>query len=73
VQEKYKTKFEFLHFIALSGLFPPSNNIVKNWKKHEEVFICLVKKEGKIGIDHFMQGLILYFIRQYNKDLSKYA
>jgi len=37
------------------------------------VFINLVKEEGKIGQEHFMQSLVLYFIRKYNSQMSKYA
>jgi len=32
-----------------------------------------VKSEGKIGIEHFLQAVILYFIRKYKSDLSKFA
>ena len=32
-----------------------------------------MKKEGKIGIDHFMQSLVLYFVRVYKDELQKYA
>lgn len=33
----------------------------------------LVKAEGKIGIDHFMQSLVLYFVRVNKDQLNKYA
>lgn len=64
---------DFLHFVALSALFPPSRNILKNWQLSEPVFLSLVKKEGKIGIDHFMQSVVLYFVRRHRDDLSKFA
>jgi len=64
---------DFLHFVALCGLFPPSRNILSNWKKNEDVFLKLVQKEGKIGIDHFMQALVLYFVRMHKDELTKYA
>ena len=72
-KEKYNLPTDFLHFIALCGLFPPNRNIIKHWKSNEDVFVELVKQEGKIGIDHFMQSLVLYFIRVYKEELSKYA
>ena len=64
---------DFTHFVALCGLFKPSRNILKNWASNEELFIKLVQREGKIGIDHFLQSLILYFVRVYKDDLTKYA
>jgi hypothetical protein len=64
---------DFSHFVALCGLFKPSRNILKHWAANEELFIKLVKQEGKIGIDHFLQSLILYFVRVYKGELNKYA
>jgi len=37
------------------------------------LFIALVKKEGKIGIDHFMQSVVLFFVRQNKDKMNKYA
>ena len=37
------------------------------------MFLKLVKAEGKIGIDHFMQSVVLYFVRIYKDELTKYA
>lgn len=71
--EKYNIPDEFQHYIALVSLFPPSRNIIKNWESNEQVFIDLVKKEGKIGQEHFMQALVLYFIRKYNSEMGKYG
>lgn len=46
---------------------------MKNFSKNEDVFIQLVKNEGIIGKDHFLQSVVLYFVR-FNKDqLNKYA
>lgn len=70
--DKYGVSVDFMHYITLCSLFPPKFNIVKHWTKHEEIFIDLVKREGKIGIDHFMQSIMVYFIRVYNKELGKY-
>ncbi len=66
---------EFTHCCALVGLFHPKRKILKNWEKNEELFINLVKKEGKIGKEHFMQSVVLYFIRFYkdNDSIQKYG
>jgi len=72
-QEKFEMPNEFLYYIALCGLFPPQRNIIKNWSSNERVFIELVKMEGKVGIDHFMQALVIYFIRKHNSELGKFA
>mmetsp|Transcript_4889 Transcript_4889/g.7331 ORF Transcript_4889/g.7331 Transcript_4889/m.7331 type:complete len:303 (+) Transcript_4889:22-930(+) len=72
-QQNFKVPQEFMYFIALCGLFPPNRNPVKHWSKNEKVFIELVRQEGKVGKEHFMQAVVLYFIRQYNSELSKYA
>lgn len=64
---------DFLFYIALVGLFPPSRNILKNWSTNQEVFIKLVKDEGMVGRDHFMQSLCLYFIKKYNSEMGKFA
>lgn len=69
----YGLDYAFLHYVALAGLFPPKRNILKNWTHNEKIFVDFVKKEGKIGIEHFLQGLILYFIRKYKGELDKYA
>ena len=70
---KYNITDEFLHYIALAGVFPPRRNIVKHWETNEQLFLDLVKNDGKLGLDHFMQALVLYFIRIYKHELSKYA
>jgi|688.fasta_scaffold1357675_1 hypothetical protein len=62
-----------MHYISLVGLFPTNRNIIKNWSTNEVIFINFVKEEGKIGKDHFLQALVLYFIRKYNEELGKYA
>jgi len=64
---------DFSFYVALVGLFPPSRNILKNWAKNQDVFVNLVKQEGKVGRDHFMQALCLYFIKKYNTEMSKFA
>lgn len=71
--QKYDLPVEFLHFVALCGLFPPTRNILKNFSNNEAVFIQLVKNEGKIGKDHFLQSVVLYFVRFYKEQLDKYA
>lgn len=72
-RERLNVPLEFCHYIALVGLFPPSRNIIKNWKSNENVFLNLVKDEGKIAKDHFLQALVLYFIRKYSSKMGKYA
>mgnify|MGYP000371475084 CR=1 FL=1 len=71
--EKYKIPAEFSHYSALCGLFPPSRNIIKHWNNNENVFLHIVKEQGKVGKEHFMQALVLYFIRKYNDKMAKYA
>lgn len=56
--EKFGMNIAFMHYAALCGIFPPSYNIVKHWKEHQDVFLDLVKREGNVGIDHFMQALM---------------
>ena len=73
VQKYFEMPGEYLYFVALLALFPPNRNIVKKWKNNEVLFLKLVKKTGKLGREHFMQALVLFFIRKYNDELSKYA
>jgi len=54
---------DFDHYLALCGLFPPKRNIIKHWATNEDVFLSFVRKQGNVGIEHFMQALVLYFIR----------
>ena len=42
-EDKYKISKALLHYIALVGVFPPEYNIVRNWNKHETIFVELVK------------------------------
>ena len=62
---KYGLTPDWLHFVALCGIFPPSvkGGIFKKWSKYEDLFIALVKEEGKIGVQHFLQAIVLYFIK----------
>lgn len=46
---------------------------MKNWAANEEVFLNLVKREGKQGKVHFFQSVILYFVRTFKDELTKYA
>lgn len=71
--EKHGLPQDYLYYVALCGLFPPSRNICKNWSKNEDLFLNLVKNEGKIGKDHFMQSIVLFFVRKYKDELGKYA
>lgn len=75
--QEYKAKFnlvdECLHYIALCGIFSPRRNIVKYWDLNEDLFVSLVKNDGKLGLEHFMQSLVLYFIRKYKDELSRFG
>ena len=51
---KYQLTNESLHLIALCGVFGPSKNIVKHWDSYEELFLSLIKLDGKLGLEHFM-------------------
>jgi len=57
----------------MCGVFPPSRNIVKHWDVNEDLFLELVKNDGALGLDHFMQSLVLYFIRKYKDQLSRFS
>lgn len=70
---RYQLTDESLHLIALCGVFGPSKNIVKHWDTYEELFLSLVKLDGKLGLEHFMQSVVLYFIKQYNEELGKFG
>lgn len=54
---------EFRYWILLCACFNTSkeHNIVKTWKTYEKAFINLVQQDGKIGIKHLLQSIILYF------------
>jgi len=71
-KEKYKIPSEYLHLIALSGLFSPKRSPVKNWPVNEDTFIALAKSEGNIGKDHLLQSIALFFIK-IQSGLDKYA
>ena len=34
---------------------------MKTWKTYEKAFITLVSQDGKIGIKHLLQSIILFF------------
>jgi hypothetical protein len=63
---------EFRYFILICGVFPPERSIVKFWPQYEQLFLNFVTADGKIGIKHLLQAIVLYFIRKY-PDLGKYA
>ena len=56
---------EFKYYILLYGVFNQERNIIKNWAKYEDMFIKLVESDGKMGRQHLMQCIVLYFIRRY--------
>jgi hypothetical protein len=63
---------EFKYYILMCGLFSPERNIIKSWAAYEECFVSLVQSDGDLGIKHFMQSIIQYFVRKY-PDQKKYA
>jgi hypothetical protein len=63
---------EYRYYILICGLFNNERNIIKHWKDHESAFLALVTQDGKISIKHFMQSIILFFVRKY-PDMGKYA
>lgn len=63
---------EYRYYILICGIFQDDRNIVKHWKEYEKVFLSLVQQDGKIGIKHLMQAIILYFVRK-NPDYAKYS
>lgn len=47
---KYKLSKDFMHYVGLCAIFPPTYNICNHWSKHEDIFIDLVGREGNIGM-----------------------
>ena len=69
---------EFRYWVLLCGLFnikedPSGRNILKCWKDHEKAFLALVTQDGKIGIKHLLQAIIMYFTSRYAAEMSKFA
>jgi hypothetical protein len=63
---------EYRYWVLVCGLFSPDRNIVKLWKTHEKAFLDLIRQDGKIGIKHCLQALILFFVKRH-PDQIKYA
>lgn len=63
---------EYRYYILICGIFPPEKNIVKNWPQYEKTFLNLVATDGKIGIKHLLQAMVLYFMRKH-PELQKFA
>ena len=70
---KYNLTNEFLIYTALCGVFAPRRNIVKYWDVNEELFLSLIRLDGKLGLDHFFQSVVLYFIRFYKTELGRFG
>ena len=70
---KYNLTNEFLIYTALCGVFSPRRNIVKYWDTNEELFLSLIKLDGKLGLDHFFQSVVLYFIRLYKTEAGRFG
>lgn len=65
---------EFRYWVLICGLFSadPNRNIVKRWKEHEKAFLQLVQHDGKIGIKHLLQSIVLFFVRRH-PETEKFA
>jgi len=63
---------EFRYWVLICGLFngDGTRNIVKHWKDHEKAFLTLVQQDGKIGIKHLLQSIILFFIRRHEEQVK---
>ena len=70
---KYKLSIDFVHYVGLCAIFPPTYNICNHWQKHEDIFVDLVGREGNVGMEHFLQALIVYFMKNMDKSFLKYA
>jgi len=45
---------DFDYYVSLCGLFSSKRNIIKHWATNEDLFLEFVRKQGNIGIEHFM-------------------
>lgn len=45
---------DYKFYMLICGLFSPERHIVKNWTKHEQIFLSLVEADGKIGVRHLL-------------------
>jgi hypothetical protein len=63
---------EYRYWVLTCGLFSPERNIVKHWKEHEKAFLELIRQDGKIGIKHCLQAIILFFVRK-NPEQLRFA
>jgi hypothetical protein len=58
---------EFRYWILLCACFNSGkeHNIIKTWKTYERAFISLVQQDGKIGVKHLLQAIIMYFQKRH--------
>ena len=63
---------EYRYWVLICACFNGSkeHNIVKTWKDYEKAFIELVKQDGKIGIKHFLQAIILFLYKRHPEQLK---
>jgi hypothetical protein len=63
---------EFRYWVLMCALFngDGTRNMVKFWKDHEKAFLTLVQQDGKIGIKHLLQSIILFFVRRHPEQLK---
>ncbi len=65
---------EYRYWVLICACFNASkeHNIVKTWKDYEKAFLSLVKQDGKVGIKHLLQAIVLFFIKRHAEQ-SKFA
>ena len=63
---------EFRYWVLMCGLFngDGTRNIVKFWKDHEKNFLTLVQQDGKIGIKHLLQAIVLFFTKRHPEQVK---
>lgn len=63
---------EYKYYILMNGLFNIGRTPLKNFKKNEAIFKHYLKKDGEQGTKHFLQSIVLFYIRRF-PDLQKEA
>jgi hypothetical protein len=56
---------EYKFYIAICGVFGPHRSIVKRWENFEEVFTNLIEQDEELGLQHFFQAVIQFFINRH--------
>jgi hypothetical protein len=63
---------EFRYWVLICACFSAAkeHNIVKTWKDFEKAFLALVQQDGKIGIKHLLQSIILFFTKRHPEQIK---